>query len=83
MKKNILRLLLFTLGYFITITIKAQGDTISAKKIKESIATFASLVDSLDLPGFGLKNMAELKSLKAGRQFKRCMIGLNDVKNYQ
>ncbi len=84
MKKNIIPLLLLTTCFFTAIVIKAQGDTIIPdSQIKKSIQAFVSLVDSQDLQEFGLKNMAELKSLKAGKQFRKYMISLNDIKKYK
>ena len=85
MKKNTIVLLLTTC-FFPTIIIVAQkkqgNETIPESQIKESIQTFTNLIDSQDVQEFGLKSVVELKSLKAGKQFKKYMIGLNDIKKY-
>lgn len=88
MKKNILiNLLSFTACFFATTIInaqKTQTDTIiSESLIKESINRFVSLVDSEDVQEYGLKSIAELKSLRAGKQYRKYVIGLNDIKKFK
>ena len=86
MKKNII-ILFLTICFFNPIFIVAQkkggNDTIPESQIKKSIQTFANLIDSQDVQEFGLKSVAELKSLKPGKQFRKFMIGLNDIKKYK
>ena len=64
----------------------AQGgkgnDVIPEKQISESIQTFSGLVNADNAKSFGLRNAEELKSLKAGKQFKKYMIELNDIKKF-
>lgn len=84
MKKNIIIILLLTTCFFTTIVIKAQPEKIIPEsQIKKAIQIFVNLVDSQDLQEFGLQSIAELKSLKAGKQFKKYMIGLDDIKKYK
>ena len=52
-------------------------------QVKRSIQTFAGLLDSQHVHQFGLASVAELKTLQAGRQFKKYMIGLYDIQNYK
>lgn len=59
------------------------ADTISENQIKEAVQTFANLIDSQEVQEFGLKSLAELKSLKGGKQFRQYMIGLDDIKKYK
>src|SRR5215475_11343189 len=76
-----------------TVTAEAQKDTlianhqpdtvISNKQIKESIQTFIKLIASDDPKQYGLKNAAELNSLRPGKQFRKYMISLKDVKQYE
>jgi hypothetical protein len=84
MKQQVIRLLFLTVYLFATIVTEAQKDTIiSDNEIKKSIQTFIKLIGSDDAREYGLKNIAELNSLKAGKQFKKYMIGLTAIKNYQ
>ena len=84
MEKNIIKLLLLSVCFFATIAIKAQGDAIISKNlVDKSIQTFVNLLDSQDVQQFGLKSVAELKTLKAGRQFKKYTIGLSDIQKYK
>ena len=93
MKKNIIKLLLSTVYFIMTVTAEAQKDTlianhqpdtvISNKQIKESIQTFIKLIASDDPKQYGLKNAAELNSLRPGKQFRKYMISLKDVKQYE
>lgn len=83
MEKSIIKLLLLIVCFFTTIVIKAQRDTISKNLIDKSIQTFVNLLDSQDVQQFGLKSIAELKTLKAGRQFKKYTIGLSAIKKYK
>lgn len=83
MKRNII-ILLFTSCFFTTTVIKAQVDKIVPEsQVKQSIQTFVNLVDSQNVQKFGVKNIAELKALKPGKQFKNYMIGLSDIKKYK
>ena len=85
MKKTKVKLLLLAVCCFTTVSIKAQnGDTvIQVTQINKSIQAFAKLLDSQQLQKFGLKSIDELKALKPGKQFKKLMIGLNDIKKFK
>jgi hypothetical protein len=60
-----------------------QEDTVSASLINKSIQAFADLVDSARVKQYGLKSVAQLKTLKGGRQFKTLIIGLRDLQSYK
>jgi hypothetical protein len=62
----------------------AQGDTIISKAlIEKAIVKFANILDSPDVANFGLKSIAQLKTLKGGKQFKRFGIGLYDLQKFK
>jgi hypothetical protein len=84
MKKSILPVLSTTASLFIAMVIHAQNNkVVSDSQVKKSIQTFVNLVDSKNINQFGLTNIAELKSLKAGKQFKKYMIGLDEIENFK
>jgi hypothetical protein len=87
MKKNIRVAAFATILIIASIIILAQnrGDqqAITADQINQSIQNFAKLVTPQTAESFGLKNADQLKQLSAGKQFKKFMIGLDDIKNYQ
>jgi len=58
-------------------------DTVPYSEIKKSMQIFVNLVDSQHVGQFGLASVAELNSLKPGRQFINYMIGLDDLRNYK
>ncbi len=89
MKKNIVILLFVGVCVVTTILIllpkckTADGDTISRSQVREAIDSFANFVDPAEVPEFGLNSIAEIRSLKGGKQFKRYIIDLNDIQKYK
>ncbi len=86
--KNIIKLILPALCLLVTFIARAQPDKksdtiISKKQIETSIQTFIKVIGSDDPKQYGLKSAAELNSLHPGKQFRKYMISLNDIKNYQ
>lgn len=88
MKKSI-RILLGVVFIFVAITIVINGqnrngdNTITPSQVNNAVQTFSQLVNDKDAAEFGLKNAAEIKSLKAGNQFTNYMIQLDDIKKYK
>jgi hypothetical protein len=62
---------------------RTQNETIPRDQINKSIQTLASVVNDQNFQTFGLTSKDQLKSLKAGKQYNKYMIGLNDIKNYK
>lgn len=88
MKTNIKILLLLLLacsvGSVIILAQKQTGEeTISAGQVREAIQVFSKLVNDQNAKDFGLQNAAQLQSLRAGKQFKKYMIGLDDVRKFK
>src|SRR5439155_2529004 len=84
MKKNTIKSLLFVLYLFATGVTEAQPDTtISNIQIKSAVQTFIKLIGSDEAKQYGLKDVAELNTLSPGIQFRKYIIGLKDIKNYQ
>lgn len=90
--KNIIKVILPAVYLSVTFMAEAQPDKkvvpqtdtiISNKQIQTSIQTFIRVIGSDDAKQYGLKNAAELNSLIPGKQFRRYMISINDIKNYQ
>jgi hypothetical protein len=87
MKNKIITFAFVTTFILVAVVILvAQGgkgnDVIPEKQINESIQAFSGLVNAENAKSFGLRNAEELKSLKAGKQFKKYMIELNDIKKF-
>ncbi|MEO8112193.1 MAG: hypothetical protein ABI594_19235 [Ginsengibacter sp.] len=87
MKKNskilVALLLISTIASVAILAQKGTGDeAISQGQVMEAVQTFAKLVNDQNAQSFGLQNADQLKSLKAGNQVKKYMIGLDDVKKY-
>ncbi len=87
MKKNMIVLLLVFIGTIASILIIGQRrdgeDTVPATEINESIKTFAALLNKQNIQSFGLKNIDQLKTLRQGKQYKKYMIELDDLKGYK
>ncbi len=87
MKKSSRAIVFVTILTIATILIIAQNrndeDVISAEQVSKSIQSFIRLVTPQTAESFGLKSADQLKDLKAGRQFKKYMIGLEDVRNFK
>jgi hypothetical protein len=88
MKNKIITLLLATTFILVAVLVLvAQGgngnDVISNKQITESIESFTKLINNDNANSFGLKNAEELKALKGGKQYKKYMIELNDIKKFK
>ena len=90
--KNIIKVILPALYLSMTFIAEAQPDKkvvpqtdtiISKKQIQTFIQTFIRVIGSDDAKQYGLNNAAELNSLNPGKQFRKYMISLNDIKNYQ
>lgn len=60
-----------------------QGGEVPQDQVNQSIQTFTRLANDQNIQTFGLKSMEQLRSLKPGRQFRKYMIGLDDVKKFQ
>ena len=86
MKKSARAIVFVTILTVATILIIAQNrndeEVITAEQINRSIQSFTRLVTPQTAESFGLKSADQLKELKAGKQFKKYMIGLDDVKNF-
>lgn len=88
MKKN--TIVLLTILFFCavaTVLTTAQkrepDEVVPANEVNKAIQTFTQLVNASNIKSFGLENIAQLKSVKPGKQYKKYMIGLNDVKKYK
>ncbi|HYV95447.1 MAG TPA: hypothetical protein VE978_26975 [Chitinophagales bacterium] len=87
MKKNTIALLFLFVCTIAAVFILAQNrddeTAIPAAQINEAIQTFANLANEKNIQSFGLENVDQLEALKPGRQFKKYMIGLDDIKKYK
>jgi hypothetical protein len=88
MKKNIIITLLSAILVITTVLIVAQDRRddqggVPEQQVTSSIQTFTRLVNDQNIQSFGLKSVDQLRSLKPGRQFRKYMIGLDDVKKFK
>jgi len=87
MKKNMrvatFAVILITASIIILAQNRGDQPVITADQVNKSIQDFAKLITPQTAESFGLKSADQLKQLSAGKQFKKFMIGLDDVKNYQ
>jgi hypothetical protein len=88
MKKSLIVLLIMSSNLFLQSSFAQKKVTPILKKvpearIKESILAFANLLDTQQFKKFGIKDQAQLKSLKPGIQFQNYFIGTNDIKNFK
>ena len=86
-KKLIILIPVFIICVIASYLIIAQRGTddraISSTDVSAAIQTFSKLVTNENAKDFGLQSPDQLKTLKEGPQFKKYMIGLDDIKNYK
>src|SRR5689334_16167963 len=88
MKKNIMvaafaAILIIASIIIVVAQNRGDQDVISADQINQSIQNFTRLITPQTAESFGLKSADQLKQLTAGKQFRKFMMGLDDLKNYQ
>jgi hypothetical protein len=88
MKKRITIFLLIGIFVVATMIIVAQNRTgdqgdIPQEQVASSLQTFTRLANAQNIQTFGLQSMEQLRALKPGKQFRKFMIGLDDVKQFK
>lgn len=76
---------IFVIGSLLIFGQNRDGDqgNIPTDQVNRAIETFMHMANDQNIQTFGLKSMEQLHSLKAGRQFRKFMIGLDDVKKFK
>ncbi|MDB5158599.1 MAG: hypothetical protein JWR50_3306, partial [Mucilaginibacter sp.] len=59
-----------------------QVETISRDQVSKAVQALSAMVTDQNFQTFGLTGKDQLRSLKAGRQYNKFMIGLDDIKKY-
>jgi len=59
-----------------------QVETISRDQVSKAIQALSAMVTDQNFQTFGLTSKDQLRSLKAGKQYNKFMIGLDDIKKY-
>jgi len=57
-------------------------ETISRDQVNKAVQTLSAMVTDQNFQTFGLTSVGQLQSLKAGKQYNKFMIGLDDIKKY-
>jgi hypothetical protein len=60
-----------------------QAETISSDQVRKAVQTLSAMVTDQNFQTFGLTGKDQLKSLKAGKQYNKSIIGLDAIKNYK
>ena len=82
MNKN-RKYLLAASGLLLSIAMGAQVKFVSDSQVTRSLKTFMSLLDSQEVKDFGLKSVAQLATLRPGKQFKKYMISLDKIREFK
>jgi hypothetical protein len=85
MKRQLIITSLVTVFTICTILILAQnrrdGD-VPAEQVNQAIQTFSRLLTPETIKSFGFNSVDELRSLRAGKQFRKHIIGLEDIRKF-
>ena len=85
MKRQIITISLVAIFTIATILIVAQNrrDTdVPAEEVNRAIQTFSKLLTPETVKSFGFNSVEDFRSLRAGQQFRKHIIGLDDIRRF-
>ena len=86
MKKKIIIISLISVFTIATILMLAQNRNegqVPAEQVNRSIQTFSRLLTPETVKSFGVNSVEEFRNLRPGKQFRKYMIGLDDVRSFR
>src|SRR5688572_33237811 len=85
MKRQIITISLitvFTIGAILILAQNRRDTEVPAEQVNQAIQTFSRLLTPETVKSFGFNSVDDLKNLRAGKQFRKHIIGLDDIRRF-